>query len=163
MPRPRRSAPRTSSGRPSRAYRGPARDAGTREGQAKRLALVNGSGDGSLAYTLPDLLRAHGVLDRHQHGAAIRFRDLRARCFGVPLSVSDEGTEASDDRVAENEAAYARAVKRLAPAERAAVIDLALDLRPGWVRRQVLGIDLTERDRRDRRALLNGLDKLVGR
>lgn len=91
----RRRGKRTLSGRLSRAYKGPARDDGTRELQAKRTALVGetpppGSPpdakppDPALSATMPGILFARGVLTREQLEAAERFRRLRCALYGPP-------------------------------------------------------------------------------
>jgi hypothetical protein len=76
MPRRHKPGPRTKSGRPSRAYRGPARDTGTREFCAKRAYLINGS-DPQLAASASGILLANGFLSRNQHAAALTYMSGR--------------------------------------------------------------------------------------
>ena len=59
MPRKRKPGHRTKSGCLSCAYIGPARDTGTREMQAKRAYLINGS-DPQLAASASGILLANG-------------------------------------------------------------------------------------------------------
>jgi hypothetical protein len=94
MARPRKFASRTRSGRLSRAYKGPARDAGTPELQRKKLAAVNGSADPALSATPASILFAHGVLTRDQLAAAEKYRKAYALSFGLPwrgASTLDDG------------------------------------------------------------------------
>jgi hypothetical protein len=161
MPRKRKPGARTKSGRLSRAYQGPARDVGTREGMAKRLALVNGSNNDSLAYTLPDILLAHGQITVDQHRAAWQLRRARAAVFGVPLANSAGGREPTEEQLRLNERKYERLMKLLTPDQALAVVDVALDLRTGWVRRAILKLPPADGDGADRRALVTGLDVLA--
>ena len=161
MAKKRRSdRPRTKSGRLSEAYKGIARDQGTREGQARRLALVNGSEDGSLAYTLPDILKAHSLISVDQHRAAWKLRRARAAVFGMPLANSAGGREPDDEQIRKLERGYERLMKLLSPEQQLAVIDVALDLRPAWVRRAVLKLPPAEGDDVARGELLSGLDAI---
>jgi hypothetical protein len=148
MARRKKPAPRTKSGQLSRAYkRNPAcRDKGTPEAQAKRLSLVNGSGNHALASTLPDVLFAHGILSREQHAAAWRQRQARAAVFGVPLANGESGRVPDEDRIRRNEKRYAAMLERLSPEQALAVVDLALDLRSPWIRRAVLELPLADGD-----------------
>ena len=162
MGRKRRSdRPRTKSGKLSRAYQGVARDNGTREGQARRLALVNGSEDGSLAYTLPDILKAHSLISGLQHQAAWKLRRARAAVFGVPLQNSSGGREPTEDQIRHNEQSYERIMRLLSPEQQLAVIDVALDLRPAWIRRAILKMPPAAGDDVDRDALITGLEALA--
>ena len=138
------------------------RDRGTKEGQTRRLALVNGSADESLAYTLPDILKAHDVISVDQHRAAWRLRRARAAVFGVPLQNSSGGREPTDERVLKLEREYDRLMKMLSPEQQLAVVDVALDLRPGWVRRAVLRLPPAVGDDVERAALITGLEVLAG-
>ena len=90
MARRRKSGPRrkpgarTKSGRLSRAYKDPEiRDQGTKEFQAKRLALVNGA-DPALAATAPGILLANGFISPQQHAACQRYGWAHAMTFGRP-------------------------------------------------------------------------------
>jgi hypothetical protein len=103
---------------------------GTPETQAKRLALVNDSGDQTLAFTLPDILYAHRVLDADQHAAAIRFRNLREHVFPHPLRNGEPGPMPTEERIAANEAAYDRAARRLTDEQKCPVVDLVLGPAP---------------------------------
>jgi hypothetical protein len=82
--RPRKPSPRTASGRLSRAYTGPARDAGTPELQAKKLLAVNGAGNPALSASAASILLAHEIIDREQHAAAERYHRFCRRSFGLP-------------------------------------------------------------------------------
>jgi len=82
--RPRKPGKRTESGRLSRAYTGPAREAGTAELQAKKLAAVNGAGNPALSAPAASILLAHDVPNRDQHAAAERYHRCYARSFGLP-------------------------------------------------------------------------------
>jgi hypothetical protein len=81
----RKAGPRTKSGKLSRAYkRNPeVRDQGTRELQAKRLALVNG-GDPQMAASAATILYANGILDAEQRDAALRYGWAHALTYGRP-------------------------------------------------------------------------------
>jgi hypothetical protein len=91
----------------------------------------------------------------------MRFRQLRAACFGTSLAVRGDGREPSEERIARNERAYERLLKRLTEDQALACVNVALDLRPGWMRRELLKIPLTPDDQDERRALLTGLDALA--
>jgi hypothetical protein len=145
----------------SRAHKSPElRDQGTPEAQAKRLALVNGSARPELASTPADIMFAREILNREQHAAALRFRMARAACFGTPLANATPGREPDEQVIARNERRYAQLLARLSVDQQLAVIDLALDLQPGWLRRILREAPPLPEDARDREALLSGLDAL---
>jgi hypothetical protein len=74
---------RTKSGRLSRSYRGPARDAGTPELQAKRAWLVNGHGaDPALAASASGILLANRLITPEQFTAGMTYAKLHAMPYG---------------------------------------------------------------------------------
>jgi hypothetical protein len=82
--RPRKSGPRTKSGRASRAYKSPElRDKGTPECQSKRAYLINRA-DPQLAATASGILLANDHLNRDQHAAAMRYAWAHALTYGKP-------------------------------------------------------------------------------
>jgi hypothetical protein len=161
---PRKPGARTKSGRLSQAHkRNPQlRDHGTPEAQAKRLALVNGSGNHALAFTLPDVLLAWHIISPAQHTAAWKLRRARAAVFGVPLENREPGRVPDDEQIRRNERRYAAMLGRLSPDQALAVVDLILDLRSPWIRRAVLELHPAEGDEAERQTLLSGLDALAG-
>ena len=160
--RKRKDGPRTPSGRLSRAYQAEARDEGTPQLQAHKLAVVNGGADPTLSASLSGILFAHGVLTPRQRDAADRFRRARAAVFGVVLGDRDPNRPSvSEERAKQNERRYLRMVAMLSTDQLCAVVDLALDLRPGWARRAVLGLPLVGDDEQERRHLLDGLDVIA--
>ena len=130
-------SPRTKSGRLSRAYQTVARDNGTREVQAKRDQLINGSPVELIASSAGVLL-ARGLLSSEQYRAADRFARIRARVFGVPLSNGEGGREATEQRIARNERVYNALCRCMTAQQLVAVVDLALGGRPVWARRLIL-------------------------
>jgi hypothetical protein len=167
MPRKRKPGQRTKSGRLSRAYQGPARDSGTREMQAKRAYLINGS-DPQLAASASGILLANGFLTRHQHAAALTYAWAHALTYGRPwrqaCPLGDRtGSAPSDDRLAKAKAKLAEMDAKLSPEQRHAVGNVAVfGFVPMWffVERGCGGRELPE-DRTDRVALLSGLDALA--
>jgi hypothetical protein len=67
----------------------------------------------------------------------------------------------SEDRIARNEKHYIQMIKKLSVEQQMAVVDLALDLRPGWFRRRLLGLPLTADDESEQLALTSGLDAIA--
>lgn len=171
MARPRRSGPRTPSGRLSRAYAGPARDAGTAELAAKKLALVNGARDPALSASAASILFAHRVLDRDQLAAAVRYGALHSIVFGQAWAGAcilgrEPGTEApfDDDGLERRERELNRMAAQLTPEQKIQLDNLVIS---GWLPSwffvaQGIGRELAQ-DARDRQDLLSGLDALLGR
>lgn len=96
MARRKKAGARTKSGRLSRAYTGPARDAGTPELQAKRQAIVGDGADPNLSVSAPGILFAKAILNREQYAQALTYRKLRAAIFGPPWPTNATAGEASD-------------------------------------------------------------------
>lgn len=112
MPRKRKPGPRAKSGRPSRAFTGAARDTGTREGRAKRAALINGA-DPQLAASASGILLANGFLTQRQHAAALVYAWAHALTYGKPwrqaCPLGDRtGRAPSDARLVKAKAKLAR-------------------------------------------------------
>ena len=110
MARKRKPGPRTKSGRLSRAYKAEARDHGTAEVQAKRIALV-GEADPALAASALGVLLARGLLDvkdrpemaRDRYHAGLRYRELRSAIFPPIWPNSPVGPAINEDRRAKIE------------------------------------------------------------
>ena len=83
MARRRKAGSRTASGRLSRAYQGAARDTGTVELVAKKLALVNGAADPTLSASAASILLAHDVINRDQHAAAHAYHGRVAKLVEI--------------------------------------------------------------------------------
>jgi hypothetical protein len=157
--RKRKPGPRTKSGRLSRSAAA-MRDDGTAEGRAKRQAIVNGHRDQALASIPLDICFARGWLTEQQRGAGLRFRALRAKMFGVPLKVGSGAPMPSEEVVAKNERAYLKLVQKLTTQQQLAVVGMALDQQPGWMRLMLRDLPLRHEHEIERRALLSGLDAL---
>jgi hypothetical protein len=164
--RPRKGGPRTGSGRASRAYKSPeVRDQGTPEGQARRLAMVNGSARPELASIPLDVAFARGLVTSEQHAAGLKFRAARAACFGVLLPDREpgRGRAPDEDRVAQNERRYERMLARLSVDEQLAVVEVcALDAWPRWLMRVLRDVPpIATADEAERADLISGLDRLA--
>jgi hypothetical protein len=168
MARPRKSGPRTKSGRPSRAFKGPARDAGTPELQRKKLAAVNGSADPALSCSPARILFAHGVLSRDQLAAADRYHKAYRRRFGLPdygrslLNDRASGAALSDDLLERARHDLDHMVARLTAEQKLQVDNLVVSAWiPTWFyAAQGIGRAL-ETDAAERDALLSGLEALA--
>ena len=168
MARRRKAGTRTKSGRLSRAYRGPARDAGTAELQQKKLAAVNGSADPALSATPASILFAHGVLSRDQLAAAERYRRAYAVSFGMPnygrclLTDGPGGRALDDDMLARARRQLDAMVTALTTEQKLQVDNLVISAWiPGWFyAAHGIGRPL-ETDARERDALLTGLSALI--
>jgi hypothetical protein len=136
-------------------------DHGTPELHGKRLALVNGSNNPALAANLAGVLLAHDLIDARQHAAAERFHKARARAFGVSLAVRGDGPGASEGQAAVNERRYNALAALLTEVQHMALVDVALDLWPGRLKRQLLGEPLATEDQAERQDLLDGLNALT--
>jgi hypothetical protein len=105
---------------------------------------------------------AHGILTTEQHAAAQRYRMLRAALYGCPLARNEGGGPAPDpDRLRRLQRDFDALVRRLTRQQKAALTDLALDLRPPWLRPQLLGLEVTEAMAHRRQELLEGLEALA--
>jgi hypothetical protein len=161
--RKRKDGPRTPSGRLSRAYQGEARDEGTPQLQAHKLAVVNGVADPTLNASLSGILFAHSIITARQRDAADRFRRARTAVFGVALGDRDPNRpEISDKQRVHNERRYNRMCRKLSTDHLLEVINVALDMKSPWMRRAVLGLPLVGEDELERRHLLDGLAVLAG-
>jgi hypothetical protein len=169
MPRRRRKhGPRTRSGRLSRAYLGAARDSGTPEVQARRLALCNGSPP-ELASTPIGILFANHVITLDQCRAAHRYAFRRGVLFGGarPAGLGDmlePGSPRlrSDKELAGIRARFEAMCGRLGRDQKAALDVLVVEQRlPAWFRAAKLGRPLRPEDEAEREALLSGLEALV--
>jgi hypothetical protein len=148
------------SGRLSRAYQTVARDTGTREVQAKRDQLINGS-PVELIASSAGVLCARGLLSSEQYRAADRFARIRAAVFGVPLSNGEGSREATEERIARNERVYSAMCRCMTALQLVAVVDLALGGRPVWARRLIARLPLRLMDQVEREHLPGGLDALA--
>jgi hypothetical protein len=168
MPRPRKSGARTRSGRLSRSYKGPARDAVTPELQRKKLALVNGAADPALSSSAASILFAHGVFDRDQLAAADRYHKLYRRSFGMPdygrclLGDRSSGPAIDDDVLVHARRQLDAMVSRLTPEQKLQIDNLLVsNWLPGWFyAAQGIGRAI-ETDAAERDALLTGLEALA--
>ena len=124
MPKKRKRGPRTKSGQPSRAYTTVARDNGTTELQAKRLAAVGAGADPALSATMPGVLYARGVLDQEQFDRAERYRHLRCALYGPPwpanAPVGSNGLP-DDEAIRRMQKSFDNLVAPLDPRERSVV------------------------------------------
>jgi hypothetical protein len=106
-------------------------------------------------------LFARGILNADHFAAAQRYRQLRGALYGVALARPDPGKPQADPAaIARVQRQFDAMARRLRPAQKTAVTDLALDLRPRWLRQAVLGLELDQADRHERQDLLEGLDRL---
>jgi hypothetical protein len=164
--RKRKPGPRTKSGRLSPAYKDPElRDLGTREFQAKRLAIVNGA-DPQLAATASGILLANSLLTPQQHTAAQRYAWAHALSYGRPWihacplgdyvgwQMSDNMVEIAKDRLDQLD-------RRLTKVERLRVANIAVyGFLPMWFyASRGIGRVLPD-DKRERQELLSGLDAI---
>ena len=168
MPRPRKSGHRARSGRLSRAYRGPARDAGTGELQHKKLIAVNGAADPSLSASAASILFAHRVINRDQHAAADRYYKLYRRSFGLPafgrclLADGSGGRALDDDTLAHARRQLDDMVSRLTPEQKMQIDNLVMsNWISGWFyAERGIGRPL-KTDAAERAALVSGLEALA--
>jgi hypothetical protein len=166
MARKRKSGQRTKSGRLSRAHKGVARDFGTRESEAKRCYLVNGSDNLTLASTPIDVALARGHVTREQHTAAVWLRIMRARVFGRPgartidLEGLSSGRTISDKQLEHYERLYVKTMRRLTEEEQLEAIAIGMDTYPRWLRCVIQGAPIACEDARAKEVLLSALDKL---
>jgi hypothetical protein len=166
MPRKRKPGPRTKSGRPSRAYSGPARDTGTAELQAKRAYLINGS-DPQLAASASGILLANGFLSRGQHAAALTYAWAHALTFGRPwhqaCPLGDRtGSAPSDERLVKAKEKLAEMDAKLSSEQRQAVANLAVfGFIPQFFYTERLRLRELPDDRATRAALVTGLEALA--
>lgn len=157
---------RAKSGRISRAYAGPARDTGTKETQAKRAYLINGS-DPQLAASASGILLANGFLIKHQHAAALTYGWAHALTFGRPwrqaCPLGDRtGTAPSDERLVKAKAKLAEMDSKLTPDQRQAVGNVAVfGFIPIWLWTERLKLRSLPEDAAERAALVSGLDALA--
>jgi hypothetical protein len=107
------------------------------------------------------ILFAHRLITDEQRGVGHHYRILRGRLFGVPLRNANGGPMPSEEKIAANEAAYGKMARRLSEDQRIAVADVALDIMPVWLRREVVGLELRDEDLAERAALISGLDRLA--
>lgn len=121
MAKKRSKGPRTKSGRLSRAYKGPARDDGTPELQAKRRQLV-GDADPALSVSVVGRLFAWGMIDQQQYLAAQRYRQLRCALYGPPWpGQGTAGAPPDDEIVIRMQRAFDQMVGYLRPDEKRVV------------------------------------------
>jgi hypothetical protein len=166
--RPRKPGTRTPSGRLSRAYKGAARDEGTRDAERHRLALVNG-GDPALASSPLGILLANGCIDRDQERAGQRYAAVRAILFGpgrpsVSSDVDEPHTPTlrTDEHLEGLRNRFESMVRQLGPDQKVALDHVVVDGKlPTWfsltkARRQLRPVDEAERA-----ALLDGLERLA--
>ena len=123
--------------------------------------MVNGSSDPTLAASVTGILFAHHVIDGRQRQAAETFARARSAIFGYPLAVRGDGPQASETRLAKLERRYNEMVAKLSVEQHLAVVDLALDLKPGWLRRALLGLPAAPEDQVERGYLIEGLNALA--
>jgi hypothetical protein len=107
-----------------------------------------------LSTTVAGIMFAHGLIDRRQRAAGEKFRQVRAEVFGMPLGNGDPRARMLERR-------YNAMAKRLSVEQLLAVTNIILELRPGWLRRQLLGEPLAAGDQAERQDLLKGLDALA--
>lgn len=163
MPRKRKKAPRTKSGRLSRAYQTIAKDEGTPEVQAKRQAAV-GTGDPVLAASALGYLLAYEHIDREQYDEALRYRALWTAKFGTLGLCNSYGPTASDERLAKLEIKLAELERRMTVEEREELVWVACgDRIPVWFDAKRLGLKILPEDERDRELLMRALDALLDR
>jgi hypothetical protein len=143
------------------------RDFGTREGEAKRRYLVNGSDSLTLASTPIDVALARGYVSREQHSAAIWLRIMRARLFGRPGARTIDleglfgGQTLSDKQLEHYERLYVKAMRRLTEDEQLEAVDIAMDVYPRWLRCVIQGRPISREDEQAKEILLSALDKLT--
>jgi hypothetical protein len=160
--------PRTASGRISRAYKGAARDDGTRDAERHRLALVNGADPALAAHPLGVLL-ANGHISREQERAGHRYAAVRAILFGpgrpsVSSDVDEPHTPTlrTDEHLEGLRNRFESMVRQLGPDQKVALDHVVVDGKlPTWfsltkARRQLRPVDEAERA-----ALLDGLERLA--
>jgi hypothetical protein len=115
----------------------------------------------ALSTCLSDILFARGHLDERQHRAALRFRQARAALYGVVLGDRDPNRpEATEERLENAKQRYDAMVRRLTVGQKLALSDVALDVWPRWLRRQIASVPLGSADLAERRDLIDGLDAL---
>jgi hypothetical protein len=140
------------------------RDQGTPEGQARRLALVNGSARPELASIPLDVCFARGVITREQHAVGLRFRQARTACFGtiLPSREPGHGREPDEARIATLERRYVRMLERLTVDQQLAVVAIAaLDLWPRWLMQHLRSVPPAADDEAERADFIAGLDRLT--
>ena len=129
----------------------PAVDRGTPEQQRRLLALCNGSGDVTLAASVSGILFANHIIPAAQRSAAERFAKARAAIFGQPLSAKrDDAPSVTDERLAVLERRYNALCGRLTIDQQLAVISVALEQRPVWLRRAQQALARGRRDGENR-------------
>jgi hypothetical protein len=171
--RRKRAFVRTKSGRPSRAGASGMHDLvdrGTAQLQKRRLALVNGNGDTTLAGSMVGVLFANDVLDQDQMLAAMRYARAHAIMFGRlwshvqdPLRCLPWGGEPPSDELhawAENRLDKWNAC--LSEEQRQAIADVSVfNALPSWYLAQKLKWRPMPEDAPQREALVSGLEALA--
>jgi hypothetical protein len=167
--RAKKAGPRTKSGRLSRAYQGPARDAGTAELQAKRLAAINGA-DPQLAASASGILLANSLISEDQHLACLRYAHAHALVYGkvwtvkCPLAwqLPVHGPEPAETSVVAARKRIDAWNARLDPDQRQAVANVSVfSFLPQWFVTLRLKLRPLPSDERERQALLSGLDAIA--
>ena len=164
MGRRRKAGARTKSGKLSRAYKGPARDPGSHEAQAKRQALVGDANDPVLSATAPGILFANGHLDRDQYNEALEFRSLRCVLYGAPWPNVSYGLEIQAITLMKVKEKFDGRVAVLTDLERHVVTDVCVfDRIPNWFFVDRLKLKRLPEDSAEQATLIDGLNALLGR
>lgn len=170
MPKPRKNGPRTKRGRLSRAYSDPRlRDMGTDEARAKRQALVGQDADPSLAATMLGVLYARrrelfelGQFEREHYDEGMEFRRLRCALYGLAWPSNVAGGEASEERLEKLHRRFNAMCSRLTLLQRIVLANVAVfDRQPVWFHRHLNGLSMRVVDALERKALLDGLNRLL--
>jgi hypothetical protein len=105
---------------------------------------------------------AHDIITADQHAAAQRYRQLRAALYGSVLARQEPGSVAPDpDVILKMQRQFDHMAGRLSVPQKLAVTDIALDIRPRWLRAQLLGLPVAAADELEKRDLLDGLDAIA--
>jgi hypothetical protein len=145
------------------------RDHGTREGQAKRPALIDGA-DPQLAATASGILLANGMITEEQHIAAMRYAHAHALVYGKVWRVTSpltwdlpvHGSEPPEEAIVSAKKKIEAWNARLTIEQRTQVANLAVfGFHPMWFVATKLKLRVLPQDERDRAALLSGLTTLA--